>query len=503
MAGTREHTGRREALLAGALLLLGALLRFAALGAYPPGLNQDEASIGYDAWCLLTSGIDRCGSPWPVLLTSWGSGQNVLYAWLSLPFLAVFGLSTFSVRLCAAFWGSVSLFAFWRLGRRTVGRRFGLLALALLALNPWHLTVSRWALESNLLPACLLLGLWVTDAAEKRPWLLCPAAGIFALGLYAYGTAFLFLPLFLPVIALSLLLRKKAALKHVLAALGVFGLLAFPLALCQLRNALGKPEMRLWWMTLPALTQTRQAATVSFSPAHLGRLLQILWRQSDGLPWNSAGPFGLFWGLPGLCFVLLGLGRLLWLLGKGEGAPMQRRVLLALGAGLVASLFIDVNVNRVNFLFLPLVWCQAEGLWLLGRKLRGALPVCLVLLAVFTVFLGRWYVAEGAEKLGSAFHQGLLEAIAFAESRGGGEIWISGEVNMPYIYALFQSRTPPEEFLATVRYQNPDGAFRRVLSFGRFRFYGEAPPGLCILPVREAGDGELLGIFGGYAVVLR
>ena len=120
---------KRELYLASAILLAGALLRFLCLGRFPPGLNQDEASIGFDAWSLLQEGIDRNGDAWPVLFVSWGSGQNVLYAYLSLPFLALFGLSAASLRLCAAFWGSVSLAAFWLLARRAGGRGFGLLAL--------------------------------------------------------------------------------------------------------------------------------------------------------------------------------------------------------------------------------------------------------------------------------------------------------------------------------------------------------------------------------------
>ena len=197
MRKLREAALRQEAGLAAALLLIGALARFLCPGSFPPGLNQDEASIGFDAWSLMHWGVDRCGEAWPVLFVSWGSGQNVLYAYLSMPFLALFGLSTASLRLCAAFWGSVSLLAFWRMARRALGRGFGLLALALLALNPWHLLLSRWALESNLLPAFLLLGVWCLCYVNRKPWLLCAAAALFALGLYAYGTAFLFLPPFL------------------------------------------------------------------------------------------------------------------------------------------------------------------------------------------------------------------------------------------------------------------------------------------------------------------
>ena len=383
----RQTLLRREWAAAALILLAGILLRTLYLGSFPPGLNQDEASIGFDAWSLLRWGMDRNGDAWPVLFVSWGSGQNVLYAYLSLPFLALFGLSSASLRLCAAFWGGVSLLAFWLLARRTGGKGFGLLALALLALNPWHLCLSRWALESNLLPAFLLLGVWMLRYVDRSPWFLCASAALFALGLYAYGTAFLFLPLFLLGASIRLLRRGKVKLRHYLIALDIFALIALPLALCQLRNALGLPGTKLLWMTLPALTETRQTATVSFSFGHLAELGKLLWRQSDGLPWNSAGPFGLFYGLPGAAFVLLGLGSLIVRLCRGRLEDGRFYVLLSLLAGLAASLFIEVNINRVNFLFLPLIWCQAEGLALLHRRLKPALLPCLAALAVGAALL--------------------------------------------------------------------------------------------------------------------
>ncbi|MBR4151027.1 MAG: glycosyltransferase family 39 protein, partial [Firmicutes bacterium] len=143
---------RTERILAALMLTLGVLLRLAFLGALPYGLNQDEASAGYEAWALLTAGVDRCGKSWPVLFISWGSGQNVLMSYLAMPFIALFGLSEWTLRLPNAISGCLTLFVFWRLAYRCGGRRFGLLALFLLTVNPWHIMMSRWALESNLLP---------------------------------------------------------------------------------------------------------------------------------------------------------------------------------------------------------------------------------------------------------------------------------------------------------------------------------------------------------------
>ena len=112
----RDPAGRRELAFALALLCLGAALRILGLGFFPPGLNQDEASTGCDAWALLVSGMDRNGDSWPVLFASWGSGQNVLYAYVLLPLMALFGRSVTVLRLPAALLGTLSLFLFWRMG---------------------------------------------------------------------------------------------------------------------------------------------------------------------------------------------------------------------------------------------------------------------------------------------------------------------------------------------------------------------------------------------------
>src|SRR5512138_1804117 len=83
-------------IVAGVCIALGVVARIVGFGGTPPGLNQDEASIGYESWSLLNYGIDRNGVHWPVHLVSWGSGQNALYAYLAMPFVA-FGLTPLTV----------------------------------------------------------------------------------------------------------------------------------------------------------------------------------------------------------------------------------------------------------------------------------------------------------------------------------------------------------------------------------------------------------------------
>ena len=338
--GREKHM---EWAVAALLLALGAVLRLVALGALPYGLNQDEASAGYEAFALLRAGMDRNGNPWPLLFVSWGSGQNVLMSYLAIPFVALLGLSPLSLRLPCAICGCLTLPVFWRLARRCGGRSFGLLALGLLAINPWHIMMSRWGLESNLLPFFLLLGVWLTSLARERPWALVGAAAAFGLALYAYGTAFFFLPMFL--IGALLLLRRRLRPGSFLTALVVFLLLALPIAACQLINALGLETQSILGLTLPRLTESRQAATSVLGggglPAALENFrgfLHILWQGTDGLRYNALpiwqGGIFYFFGLP--TAVIGFVGSLLHRKERREEGPMR----LALVCALLCALLI-------------------------------------------------------------------------------------------------------------------------------------------------------------------
>ena len=494
---------RRERVLAALLLALGVLLRLAFLGALPYGLNQDEASAGYEAWALLTSGVDRCGKSWPVLFISWGSGQNVLMSYLAMPFIALFGLSEWTLRLPNAISGCLTLVIFWRLARRCGGRRFGLLALFLLAVNPWHIMMSRWALESNLLPFFLLTGVWCTSLARDKPWALAGASACFGLALYAYGTAFFFLPVYL--ICAVIWLRRDLRPVSFLVSLAIFAVLAMPIALCQLRDALGLPELTVLGVTLPRLTEGRQAATSVFggggwalAKENFRAFLDILRRGGDGLPWNTVpfwrGGIFYFFGLP---TAVLGIVRsVLARKDRQEEAPMR----FALLSGLLCAFLIRVNVNRINMIWLPLVYFSAVGCGWIFRALRRWAVVPLAGIAVcFLLFLTSYTAALGG-KGNVNFFPGLGGAIREAEQTGAETVYVTDRVNQPYIFALFYTQTPPDTFADSVVYRNPNGAFRHVERFSGFEF---ADPDLADVEVRfawDAGGREVLARSGQFVV---
>ena len=505
MPAEMKREQRYEWTIAALLLILGAALRLIALGALPFGLNQDEASAGYEAYALLTEGIDRCGKSWPVLFISWGSGQNVLMSYLAMPLIALFGLNEVTLRLPNAVSGCLTLFVFWRMARRAGGRRFGLLALFLLTINPWHIMMSRWALESNLLPFFLMTGIWCTTLARERHWMLVPAAACFGLGLYAYGTAFFFLPVYL--ICAVIWLRRELRPASFCTALALFVLLAFPIALCQLRDTMGLPEVQFLGLTLPRLTEGRQAATSIFGgggvQAAFGNFrtfLEILRRGGDGLAWNAMsfwrGGLLYFFGLP---TAVLGVVRsVLARKDRQAEAPMR----FALLSAELCAFAISVNVNRINMIWLPLVYFSAVGCdWIFCRLRRWCVLPLAGMIACLIVFLNAYSGAFSAP--GNVnFFPGLGDAIRTAEGSGAETVYITQKINQPYIFALFYTRTEPETFCSSVEYLNPNGAFRQVERFDGFEFRNEAAADVSVLFRWDAEGREVLAR-SGYFVVCR
>lgn len=496
----QNNQTRREIAVAAALMLLGVLLRTVMLGALPFGLNQDEASAGYEAYALISSGIDRCGKSWPALFVSWGSGQNVLMSYLAMPFVALFGLSELTVRLPNAIAGCITLPVFWLCARRFGGRRMGLTALFLLAVNPWHIMASRWALESNLLPLFLLSGVWLAAEAEERTWCLPAAAACFALSLYAYGTAFFFLPPFLGFAVIRL--RKKLRPASFLTALAVFVLIALPITLCQIINVLDMDEIVVCGITLPRLTENRQAATSVFgggiaaAAGNFRAFLRILLHGSDGLPYNALqlryGGVLYFFGLP---TAVVGFAVSLFQRRDRRAEGMMR---LALISALLCAFCIDCNINRINMIWLPLIYFSAFGCHLIFEKLRrgAVVPVAAICLCAL-VFVNSY--ADAMDSYAGYF-PGLGAAVEFTQSYPEETVYITDWVNQPYIFALFYTLPAPECFAESVEYRNPDAAFRSVRRFEGFEFENPDAAGLLILHRSEAASAAPLFVSGDFVV---
>lgn len=461
------------------VLSLGIFARVWEFDKLPPGLNPDEASIGYEAFSLLHFGVDRNGVTWPVHLISWGSGQNVLYAYVLMPFIA-FGLNTLTVRLPMLLTGILALPIFFYVARRLFGKKYGLVALFLLAISPWHILLSRWALESNLLPFVFLSGfacLLRTQANNK--WFIFACLAL-ALCLYAYGTAYAAVPLFLAGAIVIAIRSMHVRLRYLVAGLCVFSLLAIPIGLFIAINTFKLDTVQLGPLSIPRLpTQPRfellgalfNANPIQAIGANAQIMINLLWSQTDDLIFNSVKPYGYFYLVT---FPMAVAGAWLLIPRQKDSQHTSERLLLLiwLAASLMLGLLQPANINRLNLIFFPLILCVAACLAWIGSHLPVALPFILIAFLIgFIAFTIDYHSEEYRQLADQEFSTGLLPAIHFARQLDDqAPICIFGNINEPYIYVLFDAQTNPADYLDSVVYVNSDEPIRRVRSFGRYTF---------------------------------
>ncbi len=172
----------------------------------------------------------------------------------------------------------------------------------------------------------------------------------------------------------------------------------------------------------------------------------------------------------------------------------------ALLSALLCAVLIRCNVNRINMIWLPLIYFSALGCeWIAARLRRWSLVPLAGVLACFLLFLSGYTAALGGAGNVNYFPN-LGNAIRAAEATGAETVYITDKVNQPYIFALFYTQTPPEVFADSVVYRNPEGAFRQVERFAGFEFRDRAEADVLILYASEAEGREALGRFGNFVV---
>lgn len=184
------------------IILLNVFLRVYGLNKSPASVNFDEAALGYNAYSILKTGRDEYGNFLPISLRSFNDYKPALYAYLSIPFIAVMGLDASSTRMVSALAGSVSLIFLYFFIREFVKHRWlRLFIFLVISLEPWRLHFSRTAFESNLSMCFFTAGAWFLY--KYRDWKkekniffkFVLVSVLFSLSAYSYHGARLAVPM--------------------------------------------------------------------------------------------------------------------------------------------------------------------------------------------------------------------------------------------------------------------------------------------------------------------
>lgn len=217
-------------------LILGLLLRVYVLGAVPPGLTNDEADIGYDAYSLLLTGHDQWNKAIPLTsFQGFGDYRLPLYTYLVVPMVMIFDLNALAVRLPSAIFGTVSILLVYLVVLRLFSKSnvnaqiTALSAMFFMAVSPWAIGLSRIGIESNVGITFFLAGLLLFLYGLQKKYLFLCSFLLFGFTLYTYTSYTLFTPVALLVLLVFFKDQLKKQKKQIVLGMVIFLILTIPL----------------------------------------------------------------------------------------------------------------------------------------------------------------------------------------------------------------------------------------------------------------------------------
>ena len=207
----------KQKILLIAILLLGSILRLYKISSIPPGINWDEAAVGFNAYLINQTGRDEWGQKYPLSFRSFDDYKAPAQTYLIALSEKLFGVNEFAVRFPSALAGTISILLiylltkkFFELGdlsgecpnglsRSERRPKLALLASFLLGISPWHFMLSRAAFEANLATCFFVIAVYLLFCFWNNKKII-PAifsAFFFALTLYTFNSFKIVTPLFL------------------------------------------------------------------------------------------------------------------------------------------------------------------------------------------------------------------------------------------------------------------------------------------------------------------
>jgi 4-amino-4-deoxy-L-arabinose transferase-like glycosyltransferase len=479
------------------ILLLAGILRLWQLGAIPPSPDWDEAALGYNAYSILKTGRDEYGTFFPLSIRSFDDYKPPLYVFLTVPSVAVFGLSVFAVRLPSALFGILAVAGVFFLvkiliynAKKTYQKNDVIMGLPadtldmlpyvtglFLAISPWHIQFSRIAFEANL---GVTINIWavyffIRGLYSRKGFII--SAVLFSLAMYAYHSERIFVPslvVFLFIIYRKYIFPEK---EKIIITAGIVGLLVIlpliPVLMDKstLTRLKGTSSFREQTVLLGSTIKK-----LEYDKSH-GYLLGMLFdnRRVDyvktiingylshfSLKWlfvtgdherHHAPDMGLlyFWELP---FILIGLYRLV----RGRGSSDKLFLGWFLLAPIAASPTTQLPHAIRTLVFLPTfqvfsaigVLTSFSYIRVRFPKLRIPFYVCFGIVAVGTfIYYTHMYFVHMNKEYSKFWQYGYKQAVAYAEEHKNEykKIVVSTDLEQPYIFFLFYTKMDPKTYL--------------------------------------------------------
>lgn len=445
----------KNKILLGIVIIFFLLTRLYKIAQIPGSVYWDEASIGYNAYSIGVDLRDEWGETLPLHFRAFGEFKLPVYIYSVVPFVKIFGLDAFAVRLPAVLYSLGSIFLVYLLIKKIINNEsLGVLSAFLLSISPWFFIFSRTGYEATAGLFFTLLGTCLILSSEKKNGYYLLGVFAYILSFYSYNSFRIIGPILLAILTLYKFNKKRIPV--IILSFVIFAISLIPVyRLYKFDNG----GSRFAQVGISNTKQIVKNYFANFSP-------QFLFINGDANPRSQVSGRGELFYLDTI-FIVLGLVYIV----KNEKVLNYLPVLMLILAPIPAALTKESPHALRAILSAPsYVMITSFGIYSIVEKIRKYSKfVYPFVIAGYMIFFGFYFsdfINNYNNKTRDAWQYQYKEI--FMEKTSG---TITDEYAQPYIFALFYQKYSPEKFRSEVKYNPPDKwGFSLVSSFNGFEF---------------------------------
>ena len=331
-------------------------------------------------------------------------------------------------------------------------------------------------MECNLFPDLILLAvlLLVLGIKNKKISLQILSFVVFGLSSYSYGTAYLFLPVFIIGLLIYLIIKKEISIKKAIIFLLIVFIICLPMIIYVIINTFDLEQINFLGMTITKLKVVRYKEMSSVfsksllrdSMINLGNIVMLLVKQYDELNWNALPMHGMYYIVS---IVFLAIGGCLSL-KKYKKNKFNQIMNIWMISSIILAIFCNVNINRMNIIIIPCVYYIILGLdYIINKNKVVCVTIVIIYSILFVLFLNEYFKQDCNEFF--TFSSGVKELVEYCEKSEVENVYCYKFSNEAFIYFLFYGEYDVNEYLKTVEYNSNNGTFGNIKAFGKYKFY--------------------------------
>jgi 4-amino-4-deoxy-L-arabinose transferase-like glycosyltransferase len=430
------------------ICLLFLVTRLYKISELPASVYWDEASIGYNAYSVLTTGKDEWGETLPLHFRAFGEFKLPVYIYSVVATEFIFGINALAVRLPSVIFGLLSIVGLYLVVNKiTKLKKIALLSSFLFSITPWFFVFSRTGYEAVAGLAFFIWAIYFLVLSFEKNKLLVVSVLLFIASAYSYNSFRILTPIVVGLVFIYKLYKKQFVI-------------VFVSSLILITSALPLYKLYRSDSGLSRLQSVGSSAVVgnyikNFSPYYL--FISGDTNPRSQIPNKSQLYF--------IDSIFLALGVLYILKSKN---PKLYAVLFFLFIASIPAAITKENPHALRSILMSPVLSTITAFGIYSLIKQKKLFMGLVV-STYLIFFGNYYFNFITKYNSFSKSSWQYEYKEIFEKQKEG--CVSDEFAQPYIFALYYNKYDVNEFIKT-RELNPvsDWGFSTVKSFGNYTF---------------------------------